>query len=219
MGPTSPPRRSSQEIEAHPQFAGQCAVALVHSGTNAVVTLCSAIPGGRASPTAFATVASTWRVVSSAPGQKDPSSPEGCRASPQPTGFATVVPAAVALFFTSSRGTFPTVALVHAGPESPARLSLPETDVRLHPGTTIRVRGDAFHPVRLARNAKVSSCVALWRCFQDGRSNTMASSNSHRTYMAPSLQNWEKLEPSLSSLSLSLSLFLLSSLSFLLDAE
>ena len=44
--------------------------------TDSVVTQCSAFPGSRASPTAFATVASSGRVVSSAPGQEDPVSPE-----------------------------------------------------------------------------------------------------------------------------------------------
>ena len=49
------------------------------ASADAVVTLCSAIPRGRASPTAFATVASSWQVVSSAPGQEDPASPEDLR--------------------------------------------------------------------------------------------------------------------------------------------
>ena len=75
-GLTSPPRRSLQEIEAYPQLVRQYAVATRSRGTNAVATLCSAIPGGRASPTAFATASSRKRAVSSARGPEDPSPPE-----------------------------------------------------------------------------------------------------------------------------------------------
>ena len=43
--------------------------------SDSVVALCFSIPKGRASSTAFATVASSGRIASSAPGQEDPASP------------------------------------------------------------------------------------------------------------------------------------------------
>ena len=77
----SGPRRPSF-TRGHCDF-GFCRGALLcdsrrPSFTNSFGNCCigSVIPGGRASPTAFAFLASSGRVESSAPGQEDPASPE-----------------------------------------------------------------------------------------------------------------------------------------------
>ena len=97
-----------------------------------------------------------------------------------------------------------TVELVHAGPASPPRLSLPEVaspfssappsghaEMPSTPFETTLVSGVSFPLLvpastrLLARYDKVSPCVALWRCSWDGRSDTMASSNSHTAQIIP----------------------------------
>ena len=179
-------------------------------------------------------------VISSALDQEGPTSPEDtcisgsvvalCFAIPtartSPTCSATVVPVAVALYFTSSRrrvcsavpcwhlstrdrqlifgSLFPKwrrIPNLLGGQLSHSftrderhrpRLSLPEVEVRPFRSKQLWFPASPFPLLvpastrLLARKATASPCSALWRCSWEDRSNTMASSNSHRTYTAPS---------------------------------